>query len=101
MSKLSQALRRLSALRAFIRRVRAEAPQAVPLLDALEQDDHQRAWEIFAGYRDVAEVLSRAPAEVKPYLPLAGPFIMEALDAMVDEEAVERFLKGLGLVGDR
>jgi len=100
MSKLSQALHRLSALRAFIRRVRSEAPQAVPLLDALERDDYQRAWEIFSEYGDAAEVLSRAPAEVKPYLALAGPFLMEALDALVDEEAVERFLRGLGLVGD-
>lgn len=101
MSKLSQALHRLSALRAFIRRMRSEAPQAAPLLDALERNDYQEAWEVFSSYRDVAEVLSRAPAEVKPYLALAGPFIMEALDAMVDEEAVERFLKGLGLTGER
>ena len=98
MSKISKAITQLSALRELLARVREEIPQVAPLLDALERDDYQRAWETFSGYGDVAAVFNRLPDNVLPYLDIAGPYFMEALDAIVDEAALRRFLDRCGLL---
>ena len=98
MSKLSQAVKRLHALREFITRARQELPKVGPLLDALQADSYAKAWGIFAGYGDVAAVLAKVPAVARPYISVIGPYIMEAVDAYVDEDAIERFLQGFGVL---
>jgi len=98
MSKISQALQRLATLRAFVARVRNEVPKAAPLLDALQQDDYEQAWQTFAGYGDVAEILRGLPAHAQPYVSMIGARFMEALDVYVDEDAIEEFLRGVALL---
>lgn len=98
MSKLTQAIHQLSALRELLAHMREEIPQAAPLLDALERDDYQRAWETFSGYGDVAGVFNRLPDNARPYLDIVGPVFMEAIDAIVDEAALRRFLDRCGLL---
>ena len=97
MSKFSRLFQTLGAVREFADRVRGEMPKMAPLLDALQADDHEAAWQILSAYGDVREVLERVPAVAKPYVPMIGPFLMEALDELVDEDQVEKFLQGVGL----
>jgi len=98
MSGWSRFLKRMGALGAFIARVRAQIPKVAPLLDALQQDDHEGAWATFSAYGDVAEVLAKLSPEAQSHLPEIGPRVMEALDLYVDEDAIEQFLTGLGLL---
>ena len=98
MSTLSRAVKRLGALREFIRRARDQMPKAGPLIDAMQADSYVEGWDVFAGYGDVAAVLAKVPPVAQPYVSVIGPYLMEAVDAYVDEDAIERFLQGLGLV---
>jgi len=98
MSRLSNAVKRLSALRELLARAREEIPRLAPWLDALEQDDYNRAWSVFSGYGDVAEEIAAAPADIRQYVNLAGPSFMRMLDAIVDEQALQHFLERCGLL---
>lgn len=98
MSFISKLLNKLKAVSDLVDRIKAEVPKAAPLLDALQEDNHEDAWALFSAYGDVAEVLAKVPDSAKPYIGIVGPFFMEALDQCVDEDAVEAFLKKLGLI---
>ncbi len=98
MSKITQWLSRMGALREFVARVRSQCPKLVPLLDALQADDHRQAWDTFAAYSDVAAVLEHIPPTAKPYVSIIGPYLMEALDVVVDEEEVKALMERLGLM---
>ena len=98
MSRLTQLVSRAKAVGDLVTRVKQEIPKVAPLLDALQADNYDDAWQTFAEYRDVADVLAQIPSSVQPYVSVVGHYFMQALDSQIDEDAIEAFLQSVGLI---
>jgi len=97
MSWLSEGVRWMRERAKIHQRVKEEAPDAIPLLDALAANDYQRAATVLLGYGDVEEVLARLPAGVRQEVERSAPIILELLDHAIPEEAIIRILELAGV----
>ena len=98
MSRLSRAFKRLKAVGTLVAVLREQCPKIRPVLDAMEEDDSQGSWARLKELGDVAEALQKIPESARPYVDIVGPIIMDAIDNAIDEEALEAFLVGVGLL---
>ena len=99
MSRATELLRVLRESPDQMRRVQAEAPHAIPLLEAMAVDDPIGAAEVFASYGDVKEVLDNLAPEVRERVLLVLPTFMAMLDAFLPEELLLRAFRFFGVKG--
>ena len=97
MSKLTEVARVLRESPDLMRRVQAEAPHAIPLLEAMAMDDDVKAYGVFSSYGDVKDLLDKLPAHMRAAVELAGPTYMSLLDAFLPEELLLRALRFFGV----
>jgi len=99
MSKLTEVARVLRESPDLMRRVQAEAPHAIPLLEAMAVDDDVKAYGMFSSYGDVKDVLEKLPADQRAAVELGGPAFMSLLDAFLPEELLLRAFRFFGVKG--
>jgi len=99
MSKLTEVARILRESPDLMRRVQAEAPHAIPLLEAMAANDDLEAYLVFSSYGDVKDLLDKLPAHLRAAVELAGPTYMSLLDAFLPEELLLRAFRFFGVQG--
>ena len=99
MSQATELLRFLRDSPEIMRRVRQEAPHAIPFLEAMAADDPLKASEIFFSYGDVRDILDGLPPDVRTAVEVAAPSFMVMVDAFLPEEALLRLLGLFGVKG--
>jgi len=97
MSKLTEVARILRESPDLMRRVQAEAPHAIPFLEAMAADDPLKASQIFFSYGDVKDLLDQLPPDKREVVLLAAPMFMVLLDAYLPEELLLRALRFFGV----
>ncbi len=75
----------------------AEVVQGIPLLEALEANDYQRAAEEFLGYGSVQDRMAGLSDEQRVVLMEVLPLVMQTLDEIIPEEKLLSLLEALGL----
>lgn len=77
--------------------LREKAPQVIPFLLALAEDDHDRAADILLTSGTGQEIMAKVPADMRDYLRLTAPYFCQMLDGLIPEGNVLHILEGVGV----